>query len=70
MIRPDIELMEKQVKRGTAYSRMQHNVLELIEWIKELETDQALMIRKFDEDFENAVDFYLEKEAKKRRENK
>ena len=41
MIRPDIELIEKQVKRGTAYSRMQHNVLELIQWIKQLEEDMG-----------------------------
>jgi hypothetical protein len=38
--------------------------------VEELEADRDLMICKFDEDFENAIDFHLEKEAKKRRDNK
>lgn len=69
MKRPDIESIEKQLKRGTGYRRMQGTALQLILWIKELEADQALMIKKFDEDFENAVDFHLEEEAKKKRNN-
>ena len=88
---PDIESIEKRLKRGTGYRKMQETALSLCERIKELEelnlahgytikhleeelltleSDRDLMIKKFDEDFENAIDFHLEKEAKKRRENK
>ena len=69
MKRPDVEAIEKQLKRGTGYRRMQGTALQLILWIKELESDQALMIKKFDEDFENAIDFHLEEEAEKKRKN-
>ncbi len=38
--------------------------------LEELEADQDLMIKKSDEDFENAIEARLEEEAKKRRENR
>lgn len=40
MERPDIEKIEKQLKRGTGYRRMQGTALCLILWIKHLEEKQ------------------------------
>lgn len=40
MNRPDIEKIEKQLKRGTGYRRMQGTALSLIAWIKQLETEK------------------------------
>ena len=39
MERPNIEKIEKEVKRGTGYRRMQGTALQLILWIYQLEED-------------------------------
>ena len=40
MERPNIEKIEKEVKRGTGYRRMQGTTLQLILWIKHLEEEK------------------------------
>lgn len=39
MERPDIDGIEKELKRGTGYRRMQGTALQLILWIRHLENE-------------------------------
>ncbi len=67
MDRPDVESIETRLKEliaGPTYVESQ----TLIGYIRQLEADQALMIHKFNEDLENAIDFYGGDELKELRE--
>jgi hypothetical protein len=59
MDRPDVEGIEERLRdliAGPTYTES----LYLIGWIKELEADQDLIIRKFNEDLNNALEFHAE----------
>jgi len=49
-------------ERGQEIKRLNKELSQAKQTIFELEDDRDLMVRKFDEDLENAIDFYGGKE--------
>jgi hypothetical protein len=75
MNRPDIEAIEKQLKRGTGYRRMQGTALQLILWINHLEEENGDLMNDYQsigEEFAGLADDYddLEQEVRDLREEK
>jgi polyhydroxyalkanoate synthesis regulator phasin len=75
MERPDIDGIEKELKRGTGYRRMQGTALQLILWIRKLEADVEEVVSDYmslGEDFGEALEQIddLEQEVRDLREEK
>lgn len=68
-----IDYLEGKADKCICHDGMEQYFTDLVllkNTVAELEADRDLMIRKFNEDLENAIDFHVEEMAKKRRENK